>query len=109
MGGVMALIDEYDFEFLKNEAENLVLKELSRQLDEYKEPVCRCNDCIVDMAALALNNVKPLYRVSLLGTLYAASAMDEKSYAEKVKEAVSNAIKKVHNNPSHEPRTDAPL
>ena len=105
----MALIDEYDFEFLKNEAENLVLKELERQLQRYTDAVCRCNDCIVDMAAMALNNVKPLYRVSLLGTLYAASAMDEKDYAEKIKEAVSNAIQKVHNNPGHEPLTEAIL
>jgi len=105
----MAFIDNYDFEFLKNEAENLVLKELGRQLEEYKETVCRCNDCIVDMAAMALNNVKPLYRVSLLGSLYAANAMDEKNYAKKIREAVSNAIKKVHNNPGHEPQPGAPL
>ena len=99
----MAFIDEYDFEFLKNEAENLVVNELGRQLGECAETVCRCNDCVVDMAAISLNNVKPIYRVSLLGTLYAASAMDEKDYAEKIREAVATAIKKVHNNPSHDP------
>jgi competence protein ComFB len=105
-GGVMAFIDEYDFEHLKNEAENLVIKELGHQLEEYKDTICRCNDCIVDMAAISLNNVKPLYRVSLLGTLYTANAMEEKAYAKKIREAVSNAIKKVHNNPSHEPRAN---
>ena len=103
----MAFIDNYDFEFLKNEAENLVLKELERQLQRYTDSVCRCNECIVDMAAMALNNVKPLYRVSLLGTLYAATAMDEKYYAEQIREAVTYAIKKVHNNPSHEPHAKA--
>ena len=103
----MAFKDEYDFEHLKNEAENLVIQELGRQLEEYKDTICRCNDCIVDMAAIALNNVKALYRVSLLGTLYTATAMEEKSYAKKIKEAVSGAIKKVHNNPSHEPQADA--
>ena len=103
----MAFIDNYDFEFLKNEAENLVLEELGRQLDEHEENVCRCNECIVDMAAMALNNIRPLYRVSLLGTLYAASAMDEKAYANKIMEAVKAAIKKVHNNPGHDPRPPA--
>lgn len=98
----MAFIDEYDFEFLKNEAENLVLMELERQLGTYSAPVCRCNDCVVDMAAMALNAVKPLYRVSLLGGLYTASAMDEKAYASNVREAVFNAIEKVRKNPSHE-------
>jgi competence protein ComFB len=101
----MAFKDNYDFEHLKNEAENLVLMELGRQLEEYTEAVCRCNECIVDMAAMALNNVKPLYRVSLLGTLYAATAMDEENYAEEIRKAVSGAIKKVHNNPGHELKT----
>lgn len=98
----MAFIDDYNFEYLRNEAESLILKELGRQLEAYSDPICRCNDCVLDMAAMALNNVKPLYRVSLLGTLYTASAMDEKSYATSVREAVFNAIEKIRKNPSHE-------
>jgi competence protein ComFB len=54
------------------------------------------------MAAMALNAVKPYYRFSLLGTLYAAQALSEESYALSVKEAVSNAIEKVRKNPSHD-------
>jgi competence protein ComFB len=54
------------------------------------------------MAAISLNNVKPLYRFSLLGTLYAAQAMNEQSYADGVKNAVTMAIKKVKTNPSHD-------
>ena len=77
----MALIDEYDFEHLKNEAENLVITDLGRQLESFPEPICRCNDCVLDMAAVALNVVKPLYRVSLLGGLYTATAMEQSAYA----------------------------
>ena len=102
----MAFIDEYDFEFLKNEAENLVLNELGRQLETYSEQICKCNDCVLDMAAMALNTVKPLYRVSLLGTLYTASAMDQKAYGSNVREAVFDAIEKVSKNPSHEPNEE---
>ena len=98
----MAYIDKYDFEHLENEAEKLVLGELGRQLEVYSEHFCRCNECVMDMAAMALNAVKPLYRVSLLGTLYTANAMDEKAYATSVREAVFNAIEKVRKNPSHE-------
>ena len=54
------------------------------------------------MAAVALNSIKPLYRVSLLGTLYAATAMDQKAYATGIREAVFKAIEKVRKNPSHE-------
>jgi len=98
----MAFKDTYNFELLKNEAELLVLNELEAQLEAYGSELCRCNECIVDMAAIALNSIKPLYRFSLLGTLYAAQAMNEQSYAESVKEAVSQAITKVRFNPSHD-------
>ena len=98
----MALTDTYNFELLKNEAEILVLHELEEQLQDYGSELCRCNECIVDMAAIALNSIKPLYRFSLLGTLYAAQAMSEQSYAESVKEAVTQAITKVRFNPAHD-------
>lgn len=101
----MAFIDDYNFDLLKNEAENLVINELGRQLESYPEPICHCNDCVADMAAMALNMVKPLYRVSLLGTLYTAHAMDEKEYATSIREAVFTAIEKVRKNPSHDVET----
>ena len=98
----MALTDTYNFELLKNEAEQLVLVELEKQLKEYGPELCRCNECIVDMAAMALNTIKPLYRFSLLGTLYAAQAMSEQSYAESVQQAVAQAITKIRFNPAHD-------
>jgi competence protein ComFB len=98
----VAFLDNYNFELLVNESEKLVLKELENQLEVYEGIICRCNDCVVDMAAMALNTVKPFYRFSLLGTLYAAQAMDDKSYADSVKQAVSQAIEKVRKNPSHD-------
>ena len=98
----MAFSEIYDFDLLKNEAEQLVLRELEYQINAHPADICTCNDCIVDMAAIALNQVKPLYRFSLLGTLYAAQAMNEKEYADGVQAAVADAIEKVRNNPSHD-------
>ncbi|MDR2964899.1 MAG: late competence development ComFB family protein [Treponema sp.] len=98
----MAFIDDYDFNHLKNEAEILVIREMEQQLKSEGGDMCKCNDCIVDIAAIALNTVKPLYRFSLLGTLYASQAMTEQSYADSVKKAVNFAIKKVKKNPSHD-------
>ena len=98
----MSFIDEYNFDLLKNEAEVLVIREIEQQLKTMPQEVCRCNECVVDMAAIALNAVKPLYRFSLLGTLYASQAMTEQSYADSVREAVMNAIKKVRKNPAHD-------
>jgi competence protein ComFB len=98
----MAFEDNYDFDLLKNEAEKLVLHELENQLNAYQGEICRCNECVVDMAAMSLNAVKPLYRFSLLGTLYAAQAMNEKTYADSVQKAVALALEKVRKNPSHD-------
>ncbi len=99
----MPFSNRYDFDILVNEAERLVLAELEKQLDERADDsICLCEDCVLDMAAYALNAVKPMYRVSLLGSLYAAHAMDEASYAQAVRSAVDQAIRKISENPSHD-------
>jgi len=98
----MAFIDDYGFEQLKNEAEQLVYSELEAQLANVGEDVCKCNDCVMDMAAMALNNVKPVYHFSILGNLYAAQAKSDQAYADSVKKQVANAIAKVSSNPSHD-------
>ena len=98
----MALTDDYDFDLLKNEAENLVIREMELQLQSVPEDMCRCNECIVDIAAIALNSVKPLYRFSILGTLYASQAMSEQAYAASIKQSVAQAIEKVRSNPAHD-------
>lgn len=98
----MGFFEEYDFDLLKNEAEVLVIHEIEKQLENEPEDMCRCNECVVDIAAIALNTVKPLYRFSLLGTLYASQAMTEQTYADSLKKAVSFAIKKVRKNPAHD-------
>jgi competence protein ComFB len=98
----MGFLDGFDFEHLKNEAERLVINEMENQLETFSEPICKCNDCILDMAAMALNSVKPLYRVSLLGSLYAATAMDEENYATEIREGVFAAIERIRKFPSHD-------
>lgn len=97
----MDLDKMYDFGQLKNEAESMVVDELGRQLEDVNETVCLCEDCILDMATYALNNVKPVYRVSLLGSLYTKS-MENTAYKSSVNSAVTAGIEKVAANPSHD-------
>ncbi len=98
----MELRQMYDFSILVNEAERMVVDELERLLDDAgSRGICTCEDCVLDMAALALNTIKPLYRVSLLGTLYAQAA-DGTEYADRVRKAVETAVEKVRKNPSHD-------
>lgn len=98
----MSLKDAYDFDFLVNEAERLVLDELEEQLKKDAEhKICKCQDCILDMAAYALNNVRPAYRASLLGKLY-SDAVTGTKYEEEVTAAVEAAVEKVSKNPMHD-------
>jgi competence protein ComFB len=98
----MAAFENYDFESLKNESETYVFNELAFQLDNYPLDICRCNDCVGDMAAIALNKVAPKYRWSLLGELYAAMVIKDTAYRASVEDAVRNAIEIVRANPSHD-------
>jgi competence protein ComFB len=96
----MALKDKYDLDSLVNEAERLVLSELETQLAAEKD-ACTCQECVLDMAALALNNVKPAYRVSLLGSVFARTT-GQADQAREIHRAVHQAIQKVKANPSHD-------
>lgn len=98
----MEFKQEHDFSLLANEAENMVIDELGRRLKGGEfDNVCVCHDCVLDMAAYALNHLRPLYRVSLLGSMYAQS-MNEGSYKTEVERSVEEAIRKIHENPSHD-------
>ena len=92
----MSLRETYDFDGLVNEAERLVLEELEDQLERATD-ICKCQDCVLDMAAFALNNTRPAYRVSLMGSVYATTAT-----SQDVKSAVRDAIVRVKANPSHD-------
>jgi competence protein ComFB len=98
----MGIREDYDFSFLINETERVVTDELERRLGELADSsICVCQECILDMAAFALNALKPVYRVSLLGSMY-AHALGGSSYIEEVRRIVDAAIHRVHSNPAHD-------
>jgi len=98
----MSLKENYNFENLVNETERLVFEKLEIQLQQASsKEICKCQDCVLDMAALALNSLQPHYRVSLIGTVYAQTLSDGE-YAEEVESAVVSAVKKIAENPSHD-------
>lgn len=94
----MDLRNYVDFEELVNEAERLVIDELGRQMDDpANEDLLQDEDLVRDIAAYALNHVRPMYRANLLGRLYAKSVEAEES--EEIQRAVSDAIGKIRKNP----------
>ena len=94
----MGFQENYDLSLLVNEKERYVLTELETQLKE-KPEVCVCEECVLDMVALALNRTKPVYRVTLLGAIYARAEDD--AVQQEIVDAVRNAVDKISANPSH--------
>lgn len=92
----MKLEDRFGFEDLINEAERLVLTELGRQLEVADAGVPQDEEHVLDMAAYALNHVRPMYRVNLLGRLYANTFSEE--HGEDIRAAAAEAIRVVTRN-----------
>ena len=96
----MAIKQEYDFDSLKNEAEELVVSEIEKQIPAHPE-LCTCSECILDVAAYALNSVRPRYRVSLLDSVY-IEPEERSDYLKEIQRAVREGIRKVSTNPPHD-------
>ena len=96
----MTIKERYDFDSLANEAEELVVSEIEKQIPNYPE-LCTCSECILDVASYALNRVRPRYRVSLLDSVF-VDAEERSSYLEEIRQAVRNGILKVSTNPPHD-------
>ncbi len=96
----MAIKDKYDLEELRNETEEFVFQELEKQLDGISDDdICKCQDCVLDMICLSLNQLDPRYRVSLMGTLYAK--VESKELEDKITRTVTDVLMKVSQNPGH--------
>jgi competence protein ComFB len=96
----MEFKDRYDFDSLVNEAEEMVVAEIAKQITDHPD-LCTCSECILDVAAYALNRVRPRYRVSLLDSVY-VDAGERDAYMMEIRRAVRDGIRKVIANPPHD-------
>ncbi len=93
----MDLRQRYQFDELKNIAEDLVIAEMDRQFTQNNLYTSLNQDAVLDIAALTLNLLKPLYRANLLGRVYKSAF--EQEYHKEVAQAVTSSIKKILENP----------
>ena len=98
----MSFKKKYHAESLINENEEQVFELIEKICAEGEEKsVCACQDCILDIAAIALNNLQPNYRVFLVRPIH----RDEEVvmvHLQKVEEAVRRAIATVEKRPHHD-------
>lgn len=84
---------------LKNYTKVLVENKLDKLIQKSK--VCNCEQCRLDITAIALNNLKPKYIVSPKGEFYAKLSVLEQQYEIDVVSAIIKAIEVVSENPRH--------
>ena len=98
----MSLKTNCDFDLLVNIMEDIVIAELEKQLQlpEYAK-ICKCQECVLDMTAIALNQIKPMYGSlnSFKGAMY-KDHVGQKAETDVIS-AIRKSIKKVANHPSH--------
>ena len=85
---------------LVNIAEHTVHETLGDILKSY-EGICKCERCQFDMAAIALNKLKPNYVVTAEGAVMSRVALSEPQNVADVVRSVTDAIKIVSKNPRH--------
>ena len=96
----MALIDFHDVDELKNRNEALVWKAIEAHFAA-NPGICRCRDCILDTAALALNRLPPRYQVYTFHDNNPAGEAEQAVQETQAGEAVAAASSQVAKRPHH--------
>ncbi|ACL70660.1 late competence development ComFB family protein [Halothermothrix orenii] len=88
---------------LKNNTEKIVLETMEEVLSkpEYKD-VCKCHQCLLDIASYALNRLPAKYIASSKGDLHTKIAEFENQVNVDALSTVAKAIKVVSKNPHHD-------
>ena len=63
---------------------------------------CKCDKCKRDIFTLALNNLKPYYVATTLGTIMAKIESTKQQVETNIVVEVTKAINKVNSNPNHD-------
>jgi len=85
---------------IKNYMEELVFDSMKYVLKDID--ICTCEKCMLDVAAIALNELKAKYVVTKKGSIYAKLNVLSKQFEVDVIAAITKASEIVKNNPRHE-------
>ena len=86
---------------LKNYMEEVVLQKIDSVIAMYPD-CCKCEQCRLDIAALALNNLPPRYVSTHKGDIFVRIQEMEGKNDVDVIQAIAKAIEIVGKNPRHE-------
>jgi competence protein ComFB len=95
----MKLGERYNLDNMKNRAEEMVFEAIEKQIEKGSD-MCTCEECVLDLAAWALNHVKPGYYTSLLAPLTPRPEAVRKLQVE-IELAIDSGLKKLKSHPHH--------
>ena len=84
---------------LKNLMEELVINSLEDVLKDIN--MCKCETCVTDITAIALNSLPPKYIVTQVGELYSKSDLLRQQFEVDIISAITKAAVIVKRNPRH--------
>ncbi|MCX7921615.1 MAG: late competence development ComFB family protein [Clostridia bacterium] len=85
---------------IKNYMEEIVLNQMKDVLNDIN--MCTCDKCVLDIAAIALNDLPPKYIVSEKGELYSKINALRQQFEVDVISAITKAAVLVKRKPRHE-------
>ena len=85
---------------IKNYMEEIVFNQIKEVLEDIN--CCKCEKCILDIAAIALNDLPPKYVVSQKGELYSKLNTLKQQFEVDVISAITKAAVLVKRNPRHD-------
>lgn len=85
---------------IKNHMEGVVERLLPDVLKGYTD-ICKCDQCIDDIKAIALNGLKPLYIATSKGEVYSKVNELEAQFKTDAIREITKAIEIVSKNPNH--------
>lgn len=86
---------------IKNYMEDLVDNALPEVLETYPE-ICKCKECLDDIKAKALNQLKPLYFVESRGSVYSKLNSLQSQFKTDILTEIIKAIDLISKNPRHD-------
>jgi len=84
---------------LKNYMEEFVFSQIKEVLADID--MCKCEKCIMDVAAIALNELPPKYVVTEKGELYSKAYLFKQQFGVDAIAAITRAAIIVSKNPRH--------
>ncbi|MDR1159392.1 MAG: late competence development ComFB family protein [Syntrophomonadaceae bacterium] len=85
---------------IHNVAEDFVY-DMMELILKTKTDICKCDKCKADIAALSLNNLKPMYVTSEMGNVISRTEIMDSELRTSLLVNVTEAIEKVSANPHH--------